>query len=146
MKEITKIMVEKYNLKKLKLDMMGFKYGNIKDLSFHHLIIRKSQCKEAGLGDGYLEWNGAILEQDTSHDLLHFIERIDPDLFCYITSEIIDIKAMQKLDKQTLMIIHGLLDSFIKEHDRDRSSSNKLFIPHKAIEHKEKGHYLVKNM
>ena len=44
---------------------------NKNNLSFHHLIIPHRDCRTLGLGEGYLEWNGAILNQNTSHDYLH---------------------------------------------------------------------------
>ena len=90
MKEITKLMIKKYALMKLKYDFMGYEFQRSNQLSFHHLIVPKRYCKQEGLGEGYLNWNGAILRQDTSHDYLHIIERYDPEIFELITSEMID--------------------------------------------------------
>ena len=54
MKEITNIMIDTFELKKLKYDFMGYTFTNPNQLSFHHLIVPKKDCKKAGLGDGYL--------------------------------------------------------------------------------------------
>lgn len=60
MKEITKIMIKKYALNKLKMDFMAYPYENTKQLSFHYLILSHQYCKQNGLGEGYWEYNGAI--------------------------------------------------------------------------------------
>ena len=86
MREITKIMIKKYALMKLKFDFMGYVFQRPEQLSFHHLIVPHRLCKSKGLGEGYLEWNGAILRQNTAHDYLHVIEKYDPDMFNAITS------------------------------------------------------------
>ena len=95
MRELTKIMIKKYALTKLKYDFMGYPFSNTNQLSFHHLIVPKRLCPMYELGHGYFEWNGAILRQDTAHDYLHIVERYDRDMFEAITSEMIDenIKA-----------------------------------------------------
>ena len=85
MREITKEMIKLYNIKKLGYDFMGYTFRNINELSFHHLIVPHRDCKREGLGEGYLLWNGAILKQDTSHEYLHTIERIDREVFLQIT-------------------------------------------------------------
>ena len=80
MKEITKIMVNDFKIMKLGMDFMGYHVNRKQDLSYHHLIIPRRHCKEAGLGEGYLYWNGAILRQNTSHDYLHIIENIKKEI------------------------------------------------------------------
>lgn len=69
MKEITKQMIKKFKIMKLGYDFMGYKVDRKESLSFHHLIIAHRDCKLFGLGEGYLYWNGAILRQNTSHDV-----------------------------------------------------------------------------
>ena len=133
MKEITKIMVNDFKIMKLGMDFMGYHVNRKQDLSYHHLIIPRRHCKEAGLGEGYLYWNGAILRQNTSHDYLHIIEKIDPDIFYKLTSEMIDENIKGRLDIDNLKRIHDLLLYFEREHDHDTSKKGKLLIKREFV-------------
>lgn len=133
MKEITKIMVNDFKIMKLGMDFMGYHVNRKQDLSFHHLIIPRRHCKETGLGEGYLYWNGAILRQNTSHDYLHIIEKIDPDIFYELTSEMIDENIKGRLDIDNLKRIHDLLLYFEREHDHDTSKKGKLLIKREFV-------------
>ena len=133
MKEITKIMVNDFKIMKLGMDFMGYHVNRKQDLSYHHLIIPRRHCKEAGLGEGYLYWNGAILRQNTSHDYLHTIEKIDPDIFYELTSEMIDENIKGRLDIDNLKRIHDLLLYFEREHDHDTSKKGKLLIKREFV-------------
>ena len=133
MKEITKIMVNDFKIMKLGMDFMGYRVNRKQDLSYHHLIIPRRHCKEAGLGEGYLYWNGAILRQNTSHDYLHIIEKIDPDIFYELTSEMIDENIKGRLDTDNLKRIHDLLLYFEREHDHDRTKKGKLLIKREFV-------------
>ena len=133
MKEITKIMVNDFKIMKLGYDFLGYKVNRKQDLSFHHLIIQRRHCKEAGLGEGYLYWNGAILRQNTSHDYLHLIENIDPEIFYELTSEMIDENIKGRLDIDNLKRIHDLLLYFEREHDHDTSKKGKLLIKREFV-------------
>ena len=133
MKEITKIMVNDFKIMKLGYDFLGYKVNRKQDLSYHHLIIPRRHCKEAGLGEGYLYWNGAILRQNTSHDYLHTIEKIDPDIFYELTSEMIDENIKGRLDIDNLKRIHDLLLYFEREHDHDTSKKGKLLIKREFV-------------
>ena len=133
MKEITKIMINDFKIMKLGMDFMGYHVNRKQDLSFHHLIIQRRHCKEAGLGEGYLYWNGAILRQNTSHDYLHLIENIDPDIFYELTSEMIDENIKGRLDIDNLKRIHDLLSYFEREHDHDTSKQGKLLIKREFV-------------
>lgn len=133
MKEITKIMVNDFKIMKLGMDFMGYHVNRKQDLSFHHLIIPRRHCKEAGLGEGYLYWNGAILRQNTSHDYLHIIEKIDPDIFYELTSEMIDENIKGRLDIDNLKRIHDLLLYFEREHDHDTTKKGKLLIKREFV-------------
>ena len=133
MKEITKIMVNDFKIMKLGYDFLGYKVTRKQDLSYHHLIIPRRHCKEAGLGEGYLYWNGAILRQNTSHDYLHLIENIDPDIFYELTSEMIDENIKGRLDTDNLKRIHDLLLYFEREHDHDTSKKGKLLIKREFV-------------
>ena len=46
MKEVTREMIKMYNIKKLKYDFMGYTFNNINELSFHHLIVPKRDCRK----------------------------------------------------------------------------------------------------
>ena len=128
MREITSIMIKKYALNKLKYDFMGYNFQNSRQLSFHHLIVPHRLCKQQGLGEGYLEWNGAILRQDTAHDYLHTIERYDMDMFNAITSEMIDENIKGFLDIQNIMYIDDVLRCFEREHCSTRNKKGNRII------------------
>ncbi len=133
MREVTKLMVNEFKIMKLGMDFMGYHVNRKQDLSYHHLIIPRRHCKEAGLGEGYLYCNGAILRQNTSHDYLHLIENIDPDIFCELTSEMIDENIKGRLDIDNLKRIHDLLLYFEREHDHDTSKKGKLLIKREFV-------------
>ena len=116
MREITKIMIKKYALKKLKYDFMGYSFNATEQLAFHHLIVPRRLCRKQGLGEGYLEWNGAILRQNTAHDYLHIIERYDLDMFDAITSEMVDENIKGFLDIENIMVINDILNQFESEY------------------------------
>ena len=128
MREITKIMIEKYRLKKLKYDMMGYMFKRTQDLSFHHTIISHRDCKEMGLGEGYWEWNGSILVQKSSHDFLHIVENYDYDRFLAITSELIDENIKEYVDKANLIAINDILTGFEREYCGKRTKKGNLLI------------------
>ena len=128
MREITREMIKEYRLMKLGYDFMGYEIKNKQDLSFHHLIVPRRNCKAMGLGEGYLEWNGAILNQNTSHDYLHLIEAKDYDMFLAITSELIDENVKGHLDIDNLRRIHDILECFEREHSNDRGKKGKVLI------------------
>lgn len=133
MREVTKLMIKKYNLLKLKYDFAGYDIRNVNQLSFHHLIISHRDCKKFGLGEGYWEFNGAILVQETSHDYLHRIENRDEEIFNLITSEMIDENIKGKLDIENLKKIRDLLEYFEKEHCGERTSKGKPLIKEEYI-------------
>lgn len=133
MKEITKQMIKNFRIMKIGIDFMGYKVDRKESLSFHHLVIPHRDCKLFGLGEGYLSWNGAILRQDTSHDYLHLIERIDYDMFLAITSEMIDENVKGYLDMENIRCIDDCLTFFEREHCSDRNKKGKLLIKEKYI-------------
>lgn len=128
MKETTKQMIKNFKIMKLEMDFMGYEVKRKESLSFHHSIIPHRDCKLYGLGEGYLYWNGAILNQLTSHDYLHLIERIDYDVFLAITSEMIDENVKGYLDIENIRYIDDCLTSFEREHCSDRNKKGKILI------------------
>lgn len=128
MREITKQMIEHYKIMKLKIDFMGYEVNKKNKLSFHHLIVPKRCSQQNGLGEGYLWWNGAILNQSTSHEYLHLIEAKDYDIFLAITSEMIDENIKGYLDRDNLLKIRDILEQFEKEHCSDRGKRGNLLI------------------
>lgn len=134
MKNITKEMIKQYRIRKLGYDFMGYTFNRVEDLSFHHLIVPKRDCRDRGLGDGYLYWNGAILNQETSHDYLHTIERVDRELFLLITQEMIEQNEKGYLDLENLRRIRKILLYFEDEHKNDRNKQGKLLIKRQYID------------
>lgn len=133
MREITKEMIKLYNIKKLGYDFMGYTFRNINELSFHHLIVPHRDCKREGLGEGYLLWNGAILKQDTSHEYLHTIERIDREVFLQITKEMVDENNKRKIDIENLKRIRELLLYFEEKYKDIENKQGKKLIKQKYI-------------
>ena len=128
MREITRQMIEYYKIMKLGYDFMGYPVQKKNTLSFHHLIVQHKNSKAMGLGEGYLWWNGAILNQPTSHEYLHLIELKDYDMFLGITSEMIDQNFKGYLDRENLLRIRDILEQFEKEHCSDRGKKGNLLI------------------
>lgn len=128
MKPITREMTKKYKLKKIGCDFMGYTFNNVNDLSFHHLIVPKRECREKGLGEGYIEWNGAILNQDTSHPYLHTIERIDRELFLEITKEMIEENVKGEITIENLKRIREMLLWFESRYDGTYTNRDKEII------------------
>lgn len=122
MKEITKLMIKKYALMKLKYDFMGYSFQASNQLSYHHLIIPRRNG-----GPMTLE-NGAILRQNTSHDYLHTIERVDYDMFVALTSEMIDENIKGYLDMENLKAIDDILNCFEREYCSLRTKKGKPLI------------------
>lgn len=110
MKEITRLMIQEYNLRRLKYDFMGYTFEKAEQLSFHHLVI------PARSGGKYTRKNGAILRQNTSHDYLHTIENYDYDMFLAITSELINENLLGQLSKENLIAIRDILNCFEREY------------------------------
>lgn len=136
MRPITREMIKQYKIKKLGYDFMGYTFNRQEDLSFHHLIVPKRDCKYQGLGDGYLLWNGAILNQEASHDYLHMIERIDRELFLLITQEMIEENQKGYIDIENLKKIRKVLLYFEDEHKEDRNKQGKLLIKRQYIQNR----------
>lgn len=117
MRDVTKLMINKYKILDLGFDFMGYSFKKENELSFHHLIIPKRLCKVKNINDdGYVEWNGAILRQSTSHNYLHLIERYDRDIFLKITGEMIDENIRGNIDIDNLKNIDDALNNFEKEY------------------------------
>lgn len=117
MRDITKLMILKYNLLELKYDFMGYEFKNNSELSFHHLIIPRRRCSIEKIPFcGYVMWNGAILRQNTAHDYLHTVERYNPEMFYAITSEMVDENLKGYLDLENIKAIDDILSQFEKEY------------------------------
>ena len=128
MRQVTREMINKFNLKKLGIDFMGYEFERKEELSFHHLIIPKRECPKLALGQGYYDWNCAILVQDTSHNYLHVIERYETEMFNAITSEMIDENIKGYLDMQNLKAISDILDEFEAKYKGVKMSNGELII------------------
>ncbi len=113
MKEITGLMIDKFKLKEIGYDFMGYRFSNEKSLSFHHLIVPKKCGGKIEVG------NGAILVRDTSHDYLHIIEKFDRKMFNYITREMIEENKKGVIDMENLRRIDEILLEFEYKHGDD---------------------------
>lgn len=133
MREVTKNMIKDFRIMKLGIDFMGYKVDRKESLSFHHLIVPHRHCKQYGLGEGYLYWNGAILVQKTSHEYLHLIEQKNIEIFSFITSEMIDMNVLGRLDERNLKNIDDVLTLFEREHCSDRGKKGKYLIKEEYI-------------
>lgn len=127
MRIIKEEMIKEFKLKELGFDMMGYTFKRKDDLSYHHLIIPKR------LGGKETFENGAILKQKTSHDYLHIIEKIDPEIFYLITSELIDENIMRRIEYENLRAIRDMLLYFEKEHDHERTKKGNLLIKREYV-------------
>lgn len=132
MKEITREMIKTFKLNKLGYDQMGYTFNNTKQLSYHHMIIAN---KDGGL---MTFENGAILRQNTSHDYLHILERLDPEIFYLITSELIDENIKRRVDIENLKRIRDLLVYFEREHDHDYTKKGHLLIRREYVKERVK--------
>lgn len=118
MRDVTKLLIYKYNLLELGFDFMGYEFHKEKQLSFHHLIVPKRLCGYKHIEDnGYTEENGCVLVQNTAHNYLHIIERYDREIFNGITNEIIYEKYQGKIAEDNLKRIDSLLNYFEKEYE-----------------------------
>lgn len=133
MKGITREMIKEYKINKIKYDFMGYTFNRYEDLSFHHLIIPHRDCKDLGYGEGFYKWNGAILNQSTSHDYLHVIERVDREKFIEITKILIEENRLGELNIEQLRQIRQILLQFENEYKHETNSKGKLLIKRKYI-------------
>lgn len=135
MREVTRLMIRDYNLKKLGYDFMGFRFNRTEQLSFHHLIIPHRLCNGIE-SEGYVKWNGAILVQRTSHEYLHTIEIYDRPTFEYITQQMIEMNQQGKLDLEHLRNIDSALKDFEKSFCDLTTRKGKKLIKKEYIENR----------
>ena len=121
MKEVTKLMINEFKIYELGYDFMGYHLNKNDMLTFHHLIVPK---RDGGL---YVRNNGAIIQR-VPHDYLHIVERYDPEMFYYLTSEMIDMNIKGYLDSSNIRNIDDVLKEFEREHCSHRNKKGKLLI------------------
>lgn len=132
-------MYKEFKIKKLGYDMMGYPEQQKDLITFHHLIIPHRHCKEQGLGEGYLRWNGAIL-YTTPHEYLHLIEAKDYEIFLAITSEMIDENVKGFIDQQNLRYIDDCLTYFEREYCSATTKKRKPLIKEQYL---HRNHFMV---
>lgn len=115
MREVTRNMIKRYALNKLKYDFMGYEFRDTNELSFHHLIVPKKDCKKIEKS-GFVEWNGSILVQNSAHEYLHRIQCYNDDMFKAITFEMIDENTKGYIDMDNLKAIDDILRCFEREY------------------------------
>ena len=116
MKEVTKLLVEQGNILRLGYDYMGYDINRLESIDFHHLIFPHDYYIDIG-NDGYLDWNGAPLNHDTSHPYLHVVEKYNFNIFIDITSEIIDQKIVGHPVPKNIRLIDMRLKDFEADWD-----------------------------
>lgn len=138
MREITKLMVNDFNLKKLGYDFAGFHFNKTNELSFHHLIVPHRDSRSFGIGEGYVYWNGAILVQNTSHDYLHLIESVNRPMFLAITDELVKENIQGYIDVDNIRRIHSIMEEFEDKYGDVKSKKGKLLIKREYIKNRIK--------
>lgn len=134
MRDITKLMILKYNLLELKYDFMGYEFDKERELSFHHLIVPHRLCKVLNVeNDGYTIQNGAILKQSTAHNYLHIIERYDKEMFDGITALMVGENLQGYLDMQSIKRIDDILKCFEREYSGARTKNGKPLIKEQYV-------------
>lgn len=131
MKKITKLVIDEFKIRQLGYDFMGYSLQKGDIYTFHHLIIPNRE------GGPYARWNSSILCGKSSHPYLHLIEAKDYDIFCYITSEMIDENIKGYLDPKNIKNIHKLLEQFEREHCAERSKKGRLLIKEEFLRRKK---------
>lgn len=122
MKQITKDMIKEFKIKQLGYDFMGYSLQKDDIYTFHHLIIPNRE------GGKITRENGAILCGKSAHPYLHVIENKDYELFCAITSEMIDENIKGSLDIENLRYIDDCLTHFEREYCSARTRKGKVLI------------------
>ena len=112
MRDSTKLLIDHYELQRLRYDFMGYEFNKLRDLSFHYLVIPRCEAPNMGLDRGYFYWNGVILTRDVAHTYLHIIEEYDYELFLEITSEMLDEKIKGYIDINNISRINDMLNYF----------------------------------
>lgn len=120
MKNIIKIMINLYNIKKT--DWMGYKVNKDNPYTYHHCYIKKEH------GGKETVKNGAILTK-IGHEYLNIIESRDIELYNLINNVLkqINEQGFMPLERQ-LLAIDAMLKMFEKDHRYDRTKSNKRLI------------------
>lgn len=126
-KKAARAMVREFHLTDLGYDFMGYSPYPGNRFTYHHLILSKR------LGGPITRWNGAILCGQTAHPYLHKIEEIDYDVFCSLTSEMIDMNFKGYIDPKNIHMINDILCYFEKEHCSDRDNSGEFSIKERYV-------------
>lgn len=122
MKDVTKLIVNKYRIKKIGYDFMGYTFVSPTDLSYHHLLIEREKGGEESVE------NGSVLVRKTAHDYVHIIEQFDKEIFYRIRNEIIEEKEKGFIDIENIKRINDLLLLFEEKHSEDTFKSGSLII------------------
>lgn len=138
MREITKLMVNDFNLKKLGYDFAGFHFNRTNELSFHHLIVPHRDSRSFGIGEGYVYWNGAILVQNTSHNYLRLIEYLSRPMFLAITDELVKENKQGYVGIDNIRRIHSVMEEFESRYGNVKSKKGKLLVKREYVENRIK--------
>lgn len=127
MKEVTKLMINEFKIQELGYDFMGYRLQKGDIYTFHHLLVPNRQ------NGPYERWNGSILCGRTSHPYLHVIEAKEYEIFCYLTSEMVDMNIKGYLDIENLRRINELLREFESHYKGRTTKKGRLLIKESYI-------------
>lgn len=119
MKEITRIMINEYGVKRI--CFMGYKVSKDNPYTYHHIKKKENGGKEE-------KKNGAILT-DIAHRYLHIIESRDKELYDLINNVLwqINEQGFAPLERQ-LLAIDYILKIFEEKYKGEKGRSGKVLI------------------
>lgn len=121
MKQITKIMIQEWNMKQF--DWLGYKTSKNNPYTYHHAFIPRRHGGKETID------NGAILCGNTSHPYIHAIESRDLDRYIYLTNILKEINEQHYMPtKEQLERVKSCLESFEREYSGARTRKGKLLI------------------
>lgn len=119
MKNITRIMIDQWNMKDV--DWLGYKMTRNNPYTFHHIQKREHGGRE-------IISNGAIITKNP-HEYIHLIEIKDLEMYIYLNN------ILKEINNQGYMPIYrqykaidSILSQFEREHCSDRTKKGKLLI------------------
>ena len=118
---VKELMINEYKLKEMGCDFMGYTLSRRDILTYHHLIVPRRHGGPSSVQ------NGAIIQR-VPHDYLHLLERVSPETFYIVTSEMIDMNIKGYLDPFNLGNIHEALCEFEYKHAGEHTKKGKILI------------------
>ncbi|MCI8498101.1 MAG: hypothetical protein HFG33_01695 [Bacilli bacterium] len=115
-------MIRVFGIREYGFDMMGYLIDDIKEISYHHLLVSSKDGGSASFN------NGALLNRFTAHDYLHVIERFEPRMFLAITEEMAKENEARQIRIDCLIRIRDILLEFEELHRDTRIKNGRKLI------------------